>query len=113
MARRAIDQLTGDLFSQAQQASKDVPLAVTRIRQYANNEGADRLGWWIHGDRQKLRDIPVWNVVFRHLRAALRKQAMALPARSGSEDSQRHRAGGAPLGMYGENAVTFEQKGDK
>ena len=69
---------------------------------------AERLAWMaenLPGVREELEAVET-----------IRKTAIArrteLPARSVSEDSQLGPAGDAPLGIYGENAVTLPKRGD-
>jgi len=70
---------------------------------------AERLAWMaenLPGFREELEAVE-----------AIRQRAIArragLPARSVSEDSQFGPVGDAPLGIYGENAVTLTKWGDR
>ena len=103
--KQVFDNRTLDLFGEQATVSSRV-LKDSEVRGTGNLDNIARLNWWLSPERDLMRNDDAWSKVFAHLRAAVHMQALTLPARSGSEDSQRKRASGAPLGIYGENAVT-------
>ncbi|GAB3370380.1 hypothetical protein [Massilia agri] len=102
--KKGSNNQTFDLFGDVQNPS-------VSTSQSGNQGVVERLNWWVAPERDAMRSDSAWSKVFIHLRAAVHMQALTLPARSASEDSQRKRAGGAPLGIYGENAVTLPKRG--
>lgn len=108
---RSRDIYTVDLFAdQGIEMAEALPLLEV-IARIAAHLDVDRLEWWSHPDRIPMRKDQQWSVVYRHLcAAALRTHAVAEDVSRCAAGGFSHRAAAAPLGIYGENAVTFDEE---
>lgn len=109
--RQSRDIYTVDLFAE-QRSETAEPFSLREvIARIAVHLDADRREWWGHPDRAPMRKDQQWNVIYRHLcAAALRTHAVAEDVSRYAAGGFSHRTAAAPLGIYGENAVTFDEE---